>query len=219
MTTARRSRLGLLLPAAAVVALVAVALSVGWSLLKNPFTTTEIDRSPPPVLTSLQSIAEFRAARANFEVLVDLEKDVKYLPSVLAGQRVLFVGVGSVDAYVDFSHLDQRAVTISEDGTGVRVIVPPPELSPAVIDPTQSHVIDRDTGLFDRLGNLISGDGGASEQDLYIAATQKMTESAKRAELITQAETSTRQMLTGLLEGLGFETVEIRFQTLPRPTE
>lgn len=34
---------------------------------------------------------------------MDLEKDAKFLPSSLRGNRTLFVGNGSVDAYVDLS--------------------------------------------------------------------------------------------------------------------
>ena len=44
--------------------LIVVALAVGLTLLKNPFSTETVDRTPPPVLLSLQDIAEFRAARA-----------------------------------------------------------------------------------------------------------------------------------------------------------
>ncbi len=86
---------------ALVAALVAAAV-VGFQLLHSPFTTVTKDHSPPPVLTELRDLSDFHAAQAQFEVTLDLEKDVKWVPSAIAGERVQFVGVGTVDAVVDF---------------------------------------------------------------------------------------------------------------------
>ena len=41
-----------------------------------------------------------------------------------AGERVQFIGVGSVDAVVDFSSLDAGSVQISENNTKVVVTLP-----------------------------------------------------------------------------------------------
>jgi hypothetical protein len=192
--------------------LVVGALVLGWTLINNPFSRETVDRSPAPVLQSLQSIAEFHAARGNFEVIVDLESDVQYLPSALAGTRVLFVGVGSVDSYVDFSGLGDQQIQVSEDGLSVTVTVPRPELSAPTIDPAQSHVIDKDKGLLDRLGDLLDASGGGTEQDLYVAAAAKMSDAAASAGLQQQAEEATTEMLTGLLTGLGYEHITVNFE-------
>ena len=64
----------------ALVAGIAVAGVVGFQLLDSPFTTTTKDHSPPPVLTELRDLSDFHAAQAQFEVTLDLEKDVKYVP-------------------------------------------------------------------------------------------------------------------------------------------
>jgi Protein of unknown function (DUF4230) len=206
----RRSFGTLLVTTVVVGGLLAVGLAVGMNLLKSPFRTVVVDRSAPPVLTSLQSIAEFRAARGTFEVVVDLEHDVRYLPSALAGKRVIFQGVGSVDAYVDFSALDESAITVNRTAKRVKIVVPAPALSDPTLDPTMSRVLDTDKGLLDRVSDLVSGDDG-SEQDLYIAATEKMRDAAAAAGLQETAEVNTRQMLTALLTGLGYETIEIEF--------
>ncbi|MEZ5216855.1 MAG: DUF4230 domain-containing protein [Ilumatobacteraceae bacterium] len=205
----------LLVVSAAVTALVFGAMAIGWTLLSNPFERTTVDRSPPPVLTSLQQISEFHAARGSFEVLIDMEHDVQYVPSIFAGERILFIGVGEVDAYVDFSRLDDGAITVSEDGTAVSVEVPRPQLTDPAIDPTESHVVDRDKGIFDRVADLLDASGGSSEQELYVAASQKMADAAESAGLAAQAEDSTRKMLEGLLSGLGYETVQVTFVDLP----
>ena len=74
----------------------------------NPFGETTKDRSAPVVLNSIQNLSRYEAATGNYQVVVDLEKDAKFLPSQLRGERTLFVGNGNVDAYVDFSAHRQR---------------------------------------------------------------------------------------------------------------
>lgn len=206
----RRSFRSLILTTIVVGGLVIAAATVSLSLLKTPFKTVVVDRSAPPVLLSIQSIAEFHAARGNFEVVVDLEKDVKYLPSALAGERVIFQGVGSVDAYVDFSTLDESAITANRTAKTVSITVPAPQLSKPNLDLELSHVLDTDKGLLDRVSDAVSGDGG-SDQDLYVAASMKMADAAVAAGLQESAEANTRQMLTALLTGLGYDKVVITF--------
>jgi hypothetical protein len=83
----------------------------------NPFTTSEVDRSKEPVLLSMKDLARFVAGEAQYEVLVDLERDVRYVPGWVAGERTVLVVNGSVEAYVDFAGLTEDAVVISDDGT------------------------------------------------------------------------------------------------------
>src|SRR5690349_11049486 len=69
----------------------------------NPFSTKEVDRSGPVLLQSVRDLSQYHAAVGEFQVVIDLEKDVKFVPSFLAGSRALFVAAGSVNAFVDFS--------------------------------------------------------------------------------------------------------------------
>ena len=79
------------------VALAALGVA-GLFGLANPFGTEEIDRSQPPILKSIEDIDEYHAAVGNFEVILDVEEDVNYVPSIIAGERSLFVAAGTVDA-------------------------------------------------------------------------------------------------------------------------
>src|SRR6266545_3073738 len=90
------------------VLLTVVVLALGvmglTSLLPNlnPFKTQEVDRSGPVLLQSIKDLSQYHAAAGEFQVVIDLEKDVKFLPDFLAGTRALFVAYGSVNAFVDF---------------------------------------------------------------------------------------------------------------------
>jgi hypothetical protein len=188
--------------------LLVVAAVVGVSLWGTPFETTTIDRTQPPVLIELTDLAEYHAASGEFQVLVDLEKDVQYLPAALAGEKVLYIGVGSVDAVVDFTSLEEDAVRIDPDTGAVTVTLPAPTLEDVVLDIEQSRVADRDRGLFDRIGGLFS-DNPTGEQDLQIAAAEKIADAAAASGITDLARANTESMLRGLFGQLGHDDVTI----------
>jgi hypothetical protein len=184
---------------------------VGFQLLHSPFTTVTKDHSPPPVLTELRNLSDFHAAQAQFEVTLDLEKDVKYVPSAIAGERVQFVGVGTVDAVVDFSALGSGGVTISKDAKSVLVTLPSAYAMDPVLDHKQSHVMNRDRGLLNRVAGLFN-DSPTSEAPLYKAAMGKMADAAKQTDLLDRAQEHTTFVLTNMLKSMGFERIDINFQ-------
>jgi hypothetical protein len=210
---ARGGGLTLLLAA---VGLAAIFLLAGRMFGFLDFGSTTIDRSQPPVLVRLTDLAEYHAATANFEVIIDLEKDVKLLPDFLAGQRALMVAAGTVDAQVDFSKLKDENIEISPDKRHVRITLPAPELSDVVLDQERTYVSSRSRGLFDRIGGVFTGNP-TDDQPLYEAAQEKLRIAAENTELRSLAATNTRSMLEQLLKSLGFETVEIVFVTPPAP--
>jgi hypothetical protein len=176
----------------------------------NPFAAETVDRTQPAVLQSLQDIGEYRAASANYELLVDLEEDTD-LPAALLGERTLFVAVGSVDAGVDLRAVGSDAVEVSGDGAGATITLPPAEVYDARLDLSRSYPYDREEGLFNRIGNMFSGDEGW-EREAMLAAEQRLNEAARaNGDLTERAEENTAAMLETLLRSLGFERVDIRF--------
>lgn len=206
------------------VALIGGAVAVVWAVdgaldRLNPFdgplvTEETVDRSGPAVLTALTDLGEYRAASGYYEVVVDIETDVDPLPSFLAGERVLFVAAGSVDATVDFTALDDRSVTVDAERTTARIVLPPPSLADPDLDLDRSYVASRDRGLVDRVEDAL-GDGtgdGESTRRLYLVAEQKLAEAAGRTDDVPdRARENTRAMLQSLLGSLGFTDVTVRF--------
>ena len=83
--------------AGVIVALFVVGAIDLFDFLPNPFKSETIDRSQPALLERLSDLSEYRAASAELQVLIDVEEDVRFVPSFLAGQRVTFLAGGSVD--------------------------------------------------------------------------------------------------------------------------
>lgn len=177
----------------------------------NPFTSETVDRTGPSVLKSVQNLEDFRAASGHFEVIVDVEKDTRFVPGVIKGERVLFVAVGSVDAGVDFSGLEEGAVDVSDDRRSVSIELPPATFREPELDFDRSYVYDRDRGAIDRLQSLFGSDPG-DDSELYRLAEEKLAAAARDGSgLLARAERNTRLMLEGLLRALGFTRVEVRF--------
>jgi len=209
---AARRGLGRTVVAGAVVLIVAALALLGLrSLVSWPFGDKEVDRSGPAVLTAMRDLSEYHAAAGQYQVLIDIEQDAKFLPDIIKGKRVIFLAIGSVDAYVDFRGLDDDAVAISEDRRTVSITLPRAQLSTPNVDPQQSRVLNQDLGVIDRLGGLFSDQPNPQNQQMYILAQQRLAGAATQVGLQRKAEDNTRATLEKLMHSLGFTTVTIRF--------
>lgn len=168
------------------------------------------DRSGPAVLKSIQDMSAYEAASGNFQVVVDLEKDAKFVPDALRGTRTLFVGAGTVGASVDLGKVTGSGVVVNEDRTTAELRLPHAVLGEPALDPDRSYAVSKQRGLLDRLGDLFSDNPG-SEQAVNKLAARHISEAAKESELTARAEKNTTDMLKGLLGSLGFERVTVRY--------
>jgi hypothetical protein len=196
---------------------VAVLLVVGarltWSWL-NPFEEQAVDRSQPVLLSSIHNLSRFEAATGNFQVIVDLEKDVSLLPDAVKGTRTLFVGAGNVDAYVDFGALNSRAITVSPDRTQVTLVLPHAQLEKPSLDNRRSYVYAHQRGILDRVEDFLST-SPQNQQELYVLAEKKIAEAALASDLRRRADENTKAMLQGMLTSLGFKKVVVKHPDAP----
>jgi Protein of unknown function (DUF4230) len=195
-----------------VVLLVALLALFGLARLTHwPFGSEERDRSGPAVLTAMRDLSEYHAATGQYQVLIDIQQDAKFLPDVIKGKRTIFLAIGSVDAYVDFRKLGDDAVSVSSDRESVSITLPQAQLSKPNVDPDQSRVLNQDLGLVDRLGNLFSDQPNPQNQQMYQLAEQRLADAAKQVGLQKRAEDNTKATLDKLMRSLGFSTVTITF--------
>lgn len=200
---------------AGVIGLVAVLLlgikAVGlWPEWRNPFAEQQTDRSQPPLLKSIQDLSRYVAAEGNFQVVVDLQKDRRYVPDILLNQRTLFVGAGSVEAYVDFAKIGDGAVIESADKKSVEIKLPAPQLAEPKLDLDNSYVFAEQRGLINRIGDVFGNDPNR-QREVYKLAEDRIAAAARDTGLGERAQANTRKMLEGLLRSLGYEKVTITY--------
>lgn len=181
---------------------------VPW--LKDQFKEQVTDRSQPPILLSIKDLARFVAAEGNFEVVIDLKRDRKYVPDWLINQRTLFVAAGTVEAYVDFSTLTEDKIKESPDRQTVEITLPMPQLAPPKLDLERSYVFAEERGLFNKIGDFFDGDVNRQRETLLVAE-QRIASAAESSEIVQRAKVNTRKTLEGLLHALGYTNVTVTF--------
>ncbi|WP_030169529.1 DUF4230 domain-containing protein [Spirillospora albida] len=206
----RRLPITPLLLIAATIALVLVAQQAirGLPSWLDPFGEETKDRSGPALLQSIRDLHRYEAASGNFQVIVDLEKDAKFLPDALRGKRTLFVGNGSVDAYVDFSRIGSGALKVNADRTEASITLPRAQLEQTNLDPKRSYVFTTERGILNRFGDFFGGNPN-DQQQLYVLASQKIQAAAAESGLRDRADANTKLMLENMLKALGFTKVTV----------
>ncbi|MGW4207672.1 DUF4230 domain-containing protein [Lentzea sp. NPDC004789] len=168
----------------------------------KPFDDTSVDRSQPAVLKSVRDLSQYHAAAGEFQVVLDIENDVKWVPAALAGERTLFVAAGSVNAYVDLGSLQDDGLVLSPDGKTVELRLPKAQLDRPNLHHDRSYVFSQKRGLVNDLQALVET---PDQQRFYVAGEAKIAEAARQSGLLKRAEDNTRVMLTGMLQSLGFQ--------------
>ncbi|MER5809562.1 DUF4230 domain-containing protein [Streptomyces sp. NPDC002033] len=178
--------------------------------LGDLFGTRTHDRTGPAVLKALRDMSRFEGAAGDYQVVVDLEHDAPFLPDAVRGTRTLYVGAGSVSAYVELGGLDERAVSVNADRTEAVLRLPHAALGAPALDPARSYAVSKERGLLDRLGDLFSGNP-AGEQAVQKLAVEHIGTAARDSGLTQRAEKNTTLMLEGLLRSLGFDRVSVTY--------
>jgi Protein of unknown function (DUF4230) len=178
--------------------------------LRNPFAQTTSITTGPVILKSITALSRYEAASGTFQVVVDLSTHTSFIPSFIAGSQTLFIGDGTVVAYVDFSGLHGDAIGVNNARTAVTIHLPAAQLEAPVLNVDQSYVFAEQQGLVNRVANFFSGNPN-SQQAVYIIADKRIASAAHSSSLTADAERNTREMLNGMLTTLGFQHITVLF--------
>ena len=161
--------------------------------------------SAPMVIERIQRLNRLESVVYSLDTVVEGDKSSSVLPDVLAGDRILMIVHGQTIAGVDLSQLKPEDVQIVE-GTGERSIkltLPPSQVFVTTIDNDHTRVYSRDTGLF------VAADPNLESQT-RAKAQQQLQTAALSSGILDAASKNARTTITAMLEGLGFEHVEVK---------
>lgn len=161
--------------------------------------------SAPGVVERIQRLNRLETVVYSLDTVVEGNKSSAVLPDLLAGDRLLMIVRGQTIAGVDMSQMKPDDVQILENGNvrTVRIVLPPSQVFVTTIDNQHTRVYVRSTGLFVQADkDLESETRGRAQAELQKAALEDG--------ILDAASKNARSTVTAMLEGFGFQKVEVR---------
>ena len=161
--------------------------------------------SAPDVVEKVQQLNRLETVVYSLDTVVEGDESNPVLPDALAGDKLLMIVHGQTIAGIDMSKLQPDSVQITEgtQGRSIRLTLPPSQVFMTTIDVHKTRVYARDTGLF------VKADPNLETQVLQKSQTQ-LQQAALSDGILDAAAKNARATVTAMLDGLGFEHVEIR---------
>ncbi len=183
--------------------LVIGAFFVGAALdVWNPFgglRSEPYTQVGPSVVESVRALADLTTVEMVEYTTVEKGNDAGWL-NWARGDRIFLFAVARIGAGVDFDQVVVDDFSVDEADGSVTVQLPPPEITFVEVDPSQTQVYDRDTGLFTGGDPQLESDARAIAQDVLLQA-------ALDKGILDMATDNAETTLREFLEGLGYERV------------
>ena len=172
-------------------------LAAFWSLLSGRNTRITSEGS---VIERIQRLQRMETVVFNMDKIVTGEKDNPILPDFIAGDRLMMIVHGQVVAGIDFSRLKSSDIKIQ--GKDVKIHLPNPQILITRLDNARTKVYSRNTGLLVRVDPNL-------ETQVRQEAEGELLQEAAVGGIIANARDNARATVTTLLQGMGFERVEV----------
>ena len=159
-----------------------------------------MDVSQPTIVRQIQQLERLETVVYRMEKVISGERENRYLPQFLAGDRLLLIVYGEVVAGVDLRRVRPEQVMV-RDRT-IRLTMPKAEVFLTRVDNERTRVFSRETGLFSRVDPNL-------ETEIRRAAERELLDAAVKESILKTAEENARATIVRLLEAFGFENVEV----------
>ena len=181
----------------------ALLVTIGWWVSSSRSSRiVRVDASRPSVVSQIQKLQRLETVVFGMDKIVVGERESKYLPKFLAGDRLLLIVFGEVTAGIDLSGVQVGDVDVDPEGPAIRLKVPAPEIFSTRLDNERTRVYSRETGLFSRVDPDL-------ETDVRREAERQVRQAAVESGIMDTAKTNARTTLTSFLQGLGFAQVTV----------
>jgi hypothetical protein len=160
--------------------------------------------SAPMVVEKIQSLARLESVVYSLDTVVEGDRSSAVLPDALVGDKLLMIVQGQTIAGVDLSQMKPEDVQITEaGGRSIKLTLPPSQVFLTTLDNAHTRVYSRDTGF------LVTPDPNL-ESETRAKAQQQLQQAALTDGILDAASKNARVTVTALLQGLGFDHVEVK---------
>ncbi len=161
--------------------------------------------SAPMVVEKVQRLNRMESVVYSLDTVVEGDRTNPVLPDALVGDKLLMIVHGNTIAGVDMSKMKPEDVQITEASgdRSIKIALPPSEVFLTTIDNAHTRVYARDTGLF------VTADPNL-ETETRAKAQQQLQQAALSDGILDSASKNARSTVTAMLEGLGFDHVEVK---------
>jgi len=160
--------------------------------------------SPTVIVERLQSLNRLETARLVSQHIIEVKSESEWLPSFLAGERLILVAQVEVIAGVDMKEISPKDIEVNDEK--VAVTLPQPKIFSVRIDEAKTQVIARERGW------LVFKPDKDLEREARLQALREARAAAIRSDLLPFARQKAEENLRGFLHALGFKQVEIRWR-------
>ena len=168
--------------------------------------------SPEGPEVAIRDLGWFVGAEMESVETIEDKDGCALLPMFICGEQTVIFAVGSVEAYVDFGRLDDKAIKVSQDHRTVDVTLPAPQFGTPKLDLNRSHVYVLRRGAVQRIEGLF--DPNTNEhRKLYQRAVTKLAADAPHSALSERTKVNTRKTLETMIRALGYSTVKIHWSS------
>lgn len=196
----RAGKLGIFISGFATAVVLLLVASRSSSLESWLQRTLHLGIDQPAIVQRIQRLQRLESVKYTLEKVVTGERESRFLPQSIAGERLLMIVRGEVFAGVDLGKLKSSDVQVN--GKEVRITLPHSEIFSTRIDNNQTRVYSRETGL------LVPADPNL-ESEVRAEAERELLQSALVDGILTTASTNARGTVTALVQALGFTDVNL----------
>jgi hypothetical protein len=175
----------------------------GASLLgfnEYPWSQKSTDRTV--ILQSIKNVSQLQSAIGTYELVVDTGDDNAAIPDVISGRRTVVLAVGTVDAHVDLSGINEGDLKVSPDGKSATLRLPEAQLEKPRLDHKAFQEYRSDRGVLDIVADVFAS---PDQSAIYLRAETEIAAVAEKSELRERASENARSTLTGLFNSFGVQ--------------
>jgi hypothetical protein len=165
--------------------------------------------APSGIVAAMQQMQDLATVEYTLTKVVKASDDQTWYK--FGDRKILITCEAKVKAGIDFSAMDTRY--ISKNGKSISIQMPPAKIISINIPPEKINVAYQEVGFFRTNFNV------AEQNALMKQAEKQIVAKSTQLGILEEAKKNTRTWLIGYLTKLGFEEIDLQFDSPVKPTK